>query len=239
MTGGAGSRSRRPRPHRRLLQRRCLTPTPSAPTPPGGSRSTSAPGTARSATGSWRPTAHRRLLRAALRAAQGAPRRPAPGLPALDRARRRALRPLARRGVLPRSPAAPSKVSWKRFFRDRTWSIRPPAGCRSCTSPCAGRRRRWPDPGRSPTVRELAASPRCPRTTSWEALEASGAHQGGQPRPGPHRRQRGRGASLGDRVLTSDEGGYDHIDRRDLIQGCSRTSPSGTARSSRCGSSRT
>lgn len=108
----------------------------------------------------------------------------------------------------------------KRFFRDRTWSIRPPRRVQELRLTLRRAQEEMAQTlGRSPTVRELARFAEVSQDDVLEALEASGAHQAASLDRARTGDSEDEGASLGDRVLTSDEGGYDHIDRRDLIQG--------------------
>jgi RNA polymerase sigma-B factor len=106
----------------------------------------------------------------------------------------------------------------KRFFRDRTWSVRPPRrvqelhlALRRAQEELAQRL------GRSPTVRELARWCEVSQDDVLEALEASSAHEAASlDRP----RQPGEddAGSVGDRVLAATEGGFDHVDRQDLVR---------------------
>jgi RNA polymerase sigma-B factor len=107
----------------------------------------------------------------------------------------------------------------KRFFRDRTWSIRPPRRVQELHLALRRAQEEMAQTlGRSPTVRELARECEVSQDEVLEALEASGAHQAAS-------LDRARttddddGGSLGDRVLVEHDGGFDHVDRRDLIQG--------------------
>ena len=108
----------------------------------------------------------------------------------------------------------------KRFFRDRTWSIRPPRRVQELHLTLRRAQEEMAQTlGRSPTVRELARFAEVSQDDVLEALEASGAHQAASLDRARTGDGEDEGASLGDRVLASDEGGYDHVDRRDLIQG--------------------
>lgn len=116
----------------------------------------------------------------------------------------------------------------KRFFRDRTWSIRPPRRVQELHLTLRRAQEELAQTlGRSPTVRELARFAEVSQDEVLQALEASGAHQAAsldRARTGDGDGE-DDGASLGDRVLAGDEGGYDHIDRRDLIEGLLETLP--------------
>ncbi len=108
----------------------------------------------------------------------------------------------------------------KRFFRDRTWSIRPPRRVQELHLTLRRAQEELAQTlGRSPTVRELAPFAEVSQDEVLEALEASGAHQAASLDRARTTDSEDDGTSLGDRVLAGDEGGYDHVDRRDLIQG--------------------
>lgn len=108
----------------------------------------------------------------------------------------------------------------KRFFRDRTWSIRPPRRVQELHLTLRRAQEEMAQTlGRSPTVRELARFAEVSQDEVLEALEASSAHQAASLDRSRTTDGEDDGTSLGDRVLADDEGGFDHVDRRDLIQG--------------------
>ncbi|HMQ28123.1 MAG TPA: SigB/SigF/SigG family RNA polymerase sigma factor [Acidimicrobiales bacterium] len=108
----------------------------------------------------------------------------------------------------------------KRFFRDRTWSIRPPRRVQELHLTLRRAQEEMAQTlGRSPTVRELARVAEVSQDEVLEALEASSAHQAASLDRSRPTDGEDDGTSLGDRVLADDEGGFDHVDRRDLIQG--------------------
>ena len=108
----------------------------------------------------------------------------------------------------------------KRFFRDRTWSIRPPRRVQELHLAVRRAQEEMAQTlGRSPTVRELARFCEVSQDDVLEALEASGAHQAASLDRPRTAEPDGSGGSLGDRVLATDEAGFDHLDRRDLVQG--------------------
>lgn len=108
----------------------------------------------------------------------------------------------------------------KRFFRDRTWSIRPPRRVQELHLTLRRAQEEMAQTlGRSPTVRELARFAEVSQDEVLEALEASSAHQAASLDRSRPTDGEDDGTSLGDRVLADDEGGFDHVDRRDLIQG--------------------
>jgi len=106
----------------------------------------------------------------------------------------------------------------KRYFRDRTWTVRPP---RRAQELHLSLRRAEDDLaqklGRSPTVAELATELDESVDHVLEAMEAGVAHQGtslDQPSPGSDERD---GAVLADRVLSTADPGFGHVDRRLVI----------------------
>lgn len=108
----------------------------------------------------------------------------------------------------------------KRFFRDRTWSIRPPRRVQELHLALRRAQEEMAQTlGRSPTVRELARHCEVSQDDVLEALEASGAHQAASLDRARTTEEDDTGGSLGDRVLVADEGGFDQVDRRDLIHG--------------------
>lgn len=112
----------------------------------------------------------------------------------------------------------------KRYFRDRTWSVRPPRRAQELHLEL----RRAEDDlgqrlGRPPTVRELAAHLDVSEDHVLEALEAGVAHQAAsldQP-AGPDQ----DGATRGDRLLTAVEPGYTQVDRRLIVEDLMRGLP--------------
>lgn len=107
----------------------------------------------------------------------------------------------------------------KRFFRDRTWSIRPPRRVQELHLALRRAQEELAQTqGRSPTVRELARHCEVTQDEVLEALEASGAHQAAS-LDRPRATDDDAAGSLGDRVLTADERGFDHVDQRELVQG--------------------
>ena len=108
----------------------------------------------------------------------------------------------------------------KRFFRDRTWSIRPPRRVQELHLALRRAQEEMAQTlGRSPTVKELARFCEVSQDDVLEALEASGAHQAASLDQSRTTEADDTGSSLGDRVLSTDEAGFDHTDRRDLVQG--------------------
>ena len=108
----------------------------------------------------------------------------------------------------------------KRFFRDRTWSIRPPRRIQELHLELRRAQEEMAQTlGRSPTVRELARHCEVSQDDVLEALEASGAHQAASLDRARTSDDDETGGSLGDRVLVDHEVGFDGVDRRDLIQG--------------------
>jgi RNA polymerase sigma-B factor len=105
----------------------------------------------------------------------------------------------------------------KRYFRDRTWSVRPPRRAQELHLDL----RRMDEElthvlGRSPTIAELANALDVTEDHVLEALEAGTAHQAAsldQPAPGDE-----DGASRGDRLLGEVDGGYSRVDREMIIR---------------------
>ena len=105
----------------------------------------------------------------------------------------------------------------KRYFRDRTWSVRPPRRAQELHLEL---RRTDEDLthqlGRSPTVAELAATLDVSEDHVLEALEAGIAHQAtslDQPAPGDE-----DGAPRSDRLLSSLDAGYQRIDHEIIVR---------------------
>jgi len=108
----------------------------------------------------------------------------------------------------------------KRFFRDRTWSIRPPRRIQELHLVLRRAQEEMAQTlGRSPTVRELARHCEVSQDDVLEALEASGAHQAASLDRARTSDDDDTGGALGDRVLVAEEVGFDDVDRRDLIEG--------------------
>jgi RNA polymerase sigma-B factor len=105
----------------------------------------------------------------------------------------------------------------KRYFRDRTWSVRPPRRAqelhlelRQAEEDLAQRL------GRSPTVSELAAVLSVSEDHVLEALEAGRAHQAAS-------LDQDSGddddtTTRGDRVLAHNDVGYGHVDRQMIVE---------------------
>ncbi len=107
----------------------------------------------------------------------------------------------------------------KRYFRDRTWSVRPP---RRAQELHLALRRAEEDLqhrlGRSPTVTELAAEVDDSVDHVIEALEAGFAHQAGsldQPTVGDQKDS----APAGERVLATQDSGFGHVEEQLLVHG--------------------
>jgi RNA polymerase sigma-B factor len=107
----------------------------------------------------------------------------------------------------------------KRYFRDRTWTVRPPR--RAQELHLALRRaeeelaQRF---GRSPTVVELAAELGDSVDHVLEAMEAGVAHQATSLDQSPAGTEESDGAALADRVLAHHDTGYAHVDRQLIIR---------------------
>jgi len=104
----------------------------------------------------------------------------------------------------------------KRYFRDRTWSVRPPRRAQELHLEL---RRTDEDLthqlGRSPTIPELANALDVSEDHVLEALEAGVAHQAtslDQPSPGDE-----DGAPRSDRLLSSTDAGYGRIDHELIV----------------------
>lgn len=110
----------------------------------------------------------------------------------------------------------------KRYFRDKTWSVRPPRRAQELHLEL----RRTDEElthqlGRSPTIKELAVALDVSEDHVLEALEAGVAHQAtslDQPTPGDE-----DGAPRSDRLLSVNDAGYVRVDQemivRDLVAG--------------------
>jgi RNA polymerase sigma-B factor len=107
----------------------------------------------------------------------------------------------------------------KRYFRDRTWTVRPP---RRAQELHLALRRAEEDLaqrfGRSPTVAELAAELGDSVDHVLEAMEAGVAHQATSLDQAPAGNEENEGAALADRVLAHNDTGYAHIDRQLIIR---------------------
>lgn len=105
----------------------------------------------------------------------------------------------------------------KRYFRDRTWSVRPPRRAqelhlelRKVDEELTHRL------GRSPTIPELATALDVSEDHVLEALEAGVAHQAAsldQPSPGDE-----DGAPRSDRLLASHDTGYGRVDHEIIVR---------------------
>ncbi len=107
----------------------------------------------------------------------------------------------------------------KRYFRDRTWSVRPP---RRAQELHLALRRAEEDLqhrlGRSPTVAELAAEVDDSVDHVIEAMEAGFAHQASsldQPTMGDLK----DAAPVGERILATQDSGFGHVEEQLLIHG--------------------
>lgn len=105
----------------------------------------------------------------------------------------------------------------KRYFRDRTWSVRPPRRAQELHLEL---RRAEEDLthrlGRSPTVAELARVLDVSEDHVLEALEAGVAHQAGsldQPSPGDE-----DGGPRSDRLLSQVDGGYERVNQEIIVR---------------------
>jgi RNA polymerase sigma-B factor len=105
----------------------------------------------------------------------------------------------------------------KRYFRDRTWSVRPPRRAQELHLEL---RRAEEDLaqqlGRSPTVAELASTLDVSEDHVLEALEAGVAHQAASLDQSPG--QEDDSATRGDRVLAEADPGFNHVDRRMIVR---------------------
>lgn len=107
----------------------------------------------------------------------------------------------------------------KRYFRDKTWSVRPPRRAQELHLDL----RRTDEElthalGRSPTVAELARALDESEDHVLEALEAGTAHQAAsldQPAPGA---DDDSGATRGERLLGDVDGGFGRVDREMIIR---------------------
>jgi RNA polymerase sigma-B factor len=105
----------------------------------------------------------------------------------------------------------------KRYFRDRTWSVRPPRRAQELHLEL---RRAEEDLaqqlGRSPTVTELASTLDVSEDHVLEALEAGTAHQAASLDQAPS--QDDDGVTRGDRVLATTDPGFGQIDRQIIVR---------------------
>jgi RNA polymerase sigma-B factor len=105
----------------------------------------------------------------------------------------------------------------KRYFRDRTWSVRPPRRAQELHLEL----RRADEElthklGRSPTIPELARALDVSEDHILEALEAGVAHQAtslDQPSPGDE-----DGGPRSDRLLSEVDGGYVRVDHEMIVR---------------------
>lgn len=105
----------------------------------------------------------------------------------------------------------------KRYFRDRTWSVRPPRRAQELHLEL---RRAEEDLaqqlGRSPTVAELATTLDVSKDHVLEALEAGVAHQAASLDQAST--QDDETTTRGDRVLAEGEPGYGRVDRQIIVR---------------------
>ena len=105
----------------------------------------------------------------------------------------------------------------KRYFRDRTWSVRPPRRAQELHLEL---RRAEEDLaqqlGRSPTVAELASTLDVSKDHVLEALEAGVAHQAASLDQAST--QDDETTTRGDRVLAEGEPGYGRVDRQIIVR---------------------
>ena len=105
----------------------------------------------------------------------------------------------------------------KRYFRDRTWSVRPPRRAQELHLEL----RRADEElthelGRSPTMAELARALGSARTTCWRRWRPGVAHQAtslDQPAPGDE-----DGAPRSDRLLATTDSGYLQVDHQIIVR---------------------
>lgn len=107
----------------------------------------------------------------------------------------------------------------KRYFRDRTWAVRPPRGMQELAVTLSRVTNELTQSlGRAPTVNELAEATDASEDEILEALEARTSYRASSldaPRPGAE--DDGAGSSLGDRMATS-EGGFAQTERELLSE---------------------
>lgn len=105
----------------------------------------------------------------------------------------------------------------KRYFRDRTWSVRPPRRAQELHLELRKTDEELTHQlGRSPSVAELAEALDVSIDHVLEALEAGVAHQAAsldQPSPGDE-----DGAPRGDRLLGSSDSGYVQVDHEIIVR---------------------
>lgn len=106
----------------------------------------------------------------------------------------------------------------KRYFRDRTWSVRPPRRAQELHLELRQAEEDLAQQlGRSPTVGELARLLDVSEDHVLEALEAGSAHQAASlDQRVDH--DDDRSASRADRVLAASEPGYGDVDRRLIVR---------------------
>lgn len=105
----------------------------------------------------------------------------------------------------------------KRYFRDRTWSVRPPRRAQELHLELRHAEEDLAQQlGRSPTIVELAATLDVSEDHVLEALEAGIAHQAASLDQAPT--QDDDGATRGDRVLAETEPGYTQVDRQIIVR---------------------
>ncbi len=107
----------------------------------------------------------------------------------------------------------------KRYFRDRTWTVRPP---RRAQELHLALRRAEEDLaqrlGRSPTVNELAAELDDTVDHVLEAMEAGVAHQGSSLDQTARGSDESEGSSIAERVLATNEIGFSRIDGQMVLE---------------------
>jgi RNA polymerase sigma-B factor len=107
----------------------------------------------------------------------------------------------------------------KRYFRDRTWTVRPPRRAQELHLALRRAEEELAQKfGRSPTVAELAADLGESVDHVLEAMEAGVAHQATSLDQSPAGNEESDGAALADRVLAHHDTGYAHIDRQMIIR---------------------
>ena len=107
----------------------------------------------------------------------------------------------------------------KRFFRDRTWAVRPPRRTQELHLELRRAEEELAQTlGRSPTVKELAQHCEATVDDVLEALEASGAHRAASIDHSRSPEGDDDAGTLGDRILVEHEEGYGHVDRQDLVR---------------------
>lgn len=105
----------------------------------------------------------------------------------------------------------------KRYFRDRTWSVRPPRRAQELHLELRRADEELTQKlGRSPTISELAKVLDVSEDHVLEALEAGVAHQAASLDHAPT--QDDDGTPRGDRILAQNETGYAQVDRELIVR---------------------